>query len=371
MNDLISRRFRLAREKAGLTQAQLSEKLGFKDRQTVAAIEAGQRKLSAEELVRAMEVLGVDVEYFTDGFRLVGEGRFSWRVDKSATQTLLSAFEERAGRWIATYRRLGEIQGVKTAVLQPRLGLNERSSFEDAATAGEALSREWALGDKPALLLERAVETHLGSLVLYVDAPRGISGAACLVPGLSTIVINRNELEGRRHYDLAHEVFHLLTWEQMPPEHQESIEATYRGKGRHKRIEQLADNFAAALLMPERILTPLWQARKDQDIHAWLNRTAAEFLVSAKALKWRLANLGWLTQADLLHINDTRLTANGRPKGEQPTPRLFCEAFVRRLHTALAKGQLSVRRAARLLELSLDGLAQLFQDYRLPVPFDL
>jgi Zn-dependent peptidase ImmA (M78 family)/DNA-binding XRE family transcriptional regulator len=371
MTDLIAKRLKYARERLGLTQAQLSEKLGFKDRQTVAAIEAGQRKLSAEELVRAMQVLGVDVDYFTDGFRLVGEGRFSWRVDQRATETRLSAFEERAGRWIATYRRLGELQGVKPAVLQPRLGLHERSSFEEAAAAGEALSREWALGDTPALLLERAIETNLGSLVLYVDAPRGISGAACLIPGFSTIVINRNELEGRRHDDLAHEVFHLLTWEQMPPAHEESIETHHRGKGRHKRIEQLAEHFAAALLMPERVLASLWQARQEQDLHVWLNRTAAEFLVSAKALKWRLANLGWLTQADLLDISDARLTANGRPKEEQSTPPIFCEAFVRRLHTALAKGQLSVRRAASLLELTFDGLAQLFQDYRLPVPFDL
>jgi Zn-dependent peptidase ImmA (M78 family)/DNA-binding XRE family transcriptional regulator len=371
MTELIAKRLKYAREKLGLTQAQLSEKLGFKDRQTVAAIEAGQRKLSAEELVRAMQVLGVDVDYFTDGFRLVGEGRFSWRVDRSATENLLSAFEERAGRWIATYRRLGEIQGVKTAVLQPRLGLNECSSFEDAAAAGEALGREWTLGDKPALMLERAIETNLGSLVLYVDAPKSISGAACQVPNLNAILINLTEPEGRRHYDLAHEVFHLLTWEQMPPEHMEPTESNYRGKGRHKRIEQLADNFAAALLMPERMLTPLWQARNEQDFHVWLNRTAAEFLVSARALKWRLTNLGWLTQADLLDITDAKLTANGRRKGEQQTPRRFCEAFVRRLHVALAKGQLSVRRAATLLELPIDGLAQLFRDYRLPVPFDL
>src|SRR5574337_1675863 len=129
MTELINRRLKYGREKLGLTQAQISQKLGFKDRQTVSAIEAGQRKVTAEELLRAMEVLGVDVDYFTDGFRLVGEGRFSWRVDKSATANLLSSFEERAGRWIATYRRLGEIQGVKTAILQPRLGLNERSSF--------------------------------------------------------------------------------------------------------------------------------------------------------------------------------------------------------------------------------------------------
>ena len=371
MNDLINKRLKMAREKAGLTQAQLAEKLGFKDRQTLAAIESGQRKLSAEELVRAIRVLNVDLDYLTDGFRLVGEGKFSWRADKNATENLLSAFEERAGRWIATYRRLGEIQGIKTTVLQPRLALNERSSFEEASADGEALGTEWGLGDTPALALERAIETNLGALVLYVDAPKGISGAACLLPGLNTILINRNEPEGRRNYDLAHETFHLLTWEQMPPEHKEPIEGNHRGKGRHKRVEQLADNFAAALLMPERVLKVFWLAREKQDINVWLNRTAAEFLVSAKALKWRLTNLGWLSKSDHFDINDAKLTANGRPRKEQSVPRIFCEPFVRRLHTALAKGQLSVRRAASLLETTFDGLSELFRAYGLPVPFDL
>lgn len=371
MNELINRRLKYAREQHGLTQAQLTEKLGFKDRQTLAAIEAGQRKVSAEELLRAMQVLSVDLDFLTDGFRLVGEGSFSWRVDRKATDELLGKFEERAGRWIATYRRLGEIQGVRTTVLQPRLALNERSTFEDAAAAGEALGLEWELGEKPAIALERAIETRLGALLLYVDAPRGISGAACVLPGLNTILINRNESEGRRNYDLAHETFHLLTWEQMPPEHREAIQGDRRGKSRHNRVEQLADNFAAALLMPERALAPFWQARGNEDINAWLNRTASEFLVSAQALKWRLANLGWLTRADLLDVIDARLTANGRPEKEQQTPRLYCDSFVRRLHVALAKGQLSVRRAASLLETTIEDLADLFRAYQLPVPFDL
>lgn len=371
MKDIISRRLKYAREQRGLTQAQLTEKLGFKDRQTPAAIEAGQRKLSAEELVRAMQVLGVDLDFFTDGFRLVGEGSFSWRADRKATEEMLSDFEERAGRWIATYRRLGEIQGVKATLLQPRLGLNERSTFEEAAAAGEALGLEWELGDRPAIALERAIETRLGALLLFVDAPRGISGAACMLPGLNAILINRKEPEGRRNYDLAHETFHLLTWAQMPPEHREAIQGDRRGKSRHNRVEQLADNFAAALLMPERALAPLWKARGTEDIHAWLNRTASDFLVTALALKWRVTNLGWLTKADSLDVIEARLTANGRPRQEQQTPRLYCEAFVRRLHVALAKGQLSVRRAASLLETSIDDLAELFRGYQLPVPFDL
>lgn len=368
MNELITRRIKAAREGLGFTQAQLSEKLGFKDRQTLAAIEAGQRKLSAEELLRAVKVLGVDLDYFTDGFRLVGEGKFSWRTAKNATPKMLGEFEERAGRWIATYRRLGEGKDAPASPLQFRLTLSDKSTFEEARAAADALAREWDLGEIPALRLEARVRERLGALVLYVDAPPGISGAACQLPGLNSILINRNEPEGRRHYDLAHETFHLLTWEQMPPEHRET-EIPRGGKG--KRIEQLADNFASAVLMPERTLAPRWQARGKREIHAWLNATATDLLVTAVALKWRLVQLGWLGMADLPDIRDQRLTANGRPKKDQPIPKLFSMEFVQRLHQALSEGDLSVRRAASLLETTIEDLADLFRAYELTVPFNL
>jgi len=366
VKELINRRLKAAREKLGLTQAQLAEKLGFKDRQTLAAIEVGQRKVSAEELVRAVQALGLDLEYFTDSFRLAGEGRFSWRTNRDASPELLKAFEEKAGRWIATWRRLGELQGAKLSALQPALALSEHSSFETAQAAAEALVEEWQLGNVPAAMLEAAIR-KLGTLVLYVEPPQSISGAACQVPGANTILINRKEPEGRRHYDLAHELFHLLTWEQMPPEHAET--GTPQGT-KAKRIEQLADNFAAALLMPERLLRPRWQARAENDIHRWLNSTASDFLVTAKALKWRLANLGWLTKGDLLQINDAKLTFNGRSKNQQPPPGLFSTDFVQRLHIAIAKGQLSVRRAAEILDLTTVALAEIFRSHDRPVPFD-
>jgi Zn-dependent peptidase ImmA (M78 family)/transcriptional regulator with XRE-family HTH domain len=368
---VISRRLKHAREKLDLTQAELSAKLGFKDRQTLAAIEAGQRKVSAEELLKAMQVLGVDLEFLTDPLRLIGEGAFSWRADRKVSAGLLEKFEDKAGRWIATYRQLGEDQGIKPTLLRKTLPLNARSTFEDAMAAAEALGAEWRLGERPAQDLERAIERELGALVLYVDAPKGISGAACQLPGLNTILINRNEPEGRRHYDLAHECFHLLTWEQMPPEHTEPLEAAYRGKGTQKRIEQLADNFASALLMPERALEPLWKARGDEEIHRWLNRTASAFLVTAQALKWRLTNLGWLSKGDHFAIQDAKLTANGRPEAEQKKPRLYNQDFVKRLQTGIEKGQLSVRRAASLLGCTIEDLADLFRDHGLPVPFDV
>jgi Zn-dependent peptidase ImmA (M78 family)/DNA-binding XRE family transcriptional regulator len=368
MTDVITRRLKHAREKAGLNQSQLSARLGFKDRQTLTAIEAGQRKITAEELLRAIEVLGVDLEYFTDSFRLVGEGRFSWRAARDVGADRLGEFEDRAGRWIATYRELGPPQETEPDPLQPRLPLTERSIYEDARAAAESLGKAWNLGDIPAFRLEARVRDRLGALVLFVDAPPHISGAACQLPRLNTILINRHDPEGRRHYDLAHETFHLLTWEQMPPEHWEG-EIPRGGKGR--RVEQLADNFASALLMPERALAPRWQARGEKEIHEWLNATASKLLVTAVALKWRLVQLGWLGKGDLVHIQDARLTANGRPEREQPLPKLFSPEFVQRLHEALAHGRLSVRRAAGLLEMTIDDLADLFRSYELTVPFDL
>ena len=370
MNELIGRRLKAARERLALTQAQLSEKLGFKDRQTLAAIEAGQRKVSAEELLRAINVLALDLDYFTDSFRLTGEGRFSWRTQEGAPNKLLEEFEDKAGRWIATWRRLGELQGAKTSALQPSLALSERSSFEQAQVAAEKLVEEWKLGDVPADALENAIH-YLGILVLYVEPPQPISGAACKVPGANAIFINRKEPEGRRHFDLAHELFHILTWEQMPPEHAERAELQYQGKGKHKRIEQLANNFAAALLMPERVLQQRWQAYQDQEIHQRLNATASDFLVAAIALKWRLTNLGWLSKKDLEKINDAKLTFNGRPNDQRPQPALFSAEFVKRLHTGFAKGQLSVRRAAEIFDLTIESLADLFREHKLSVPFDL
>ena len=70
-------------------------------RQSLTSIEAGERAVSPKELVKAAECLGVEMDLFTDPYRLVGEGRFSFRADGVSEETIRS-FEERAGRWVAT-----------------------------------------------------------------------------------------------------------------------------------------------------------------------------------------------------------------------------------------------------------------------------
>jgi XRE family transcriptional regulator, fatty acid utilization regulator len=365
----IGSRLKAARERAGLTQAQLAEALGFEHRQTLASVEAGERRLSADELIRAVDVLGLDLDFFTDSFRLVGEGRFSFRAHAHVASDVLDQFEDRAGRWIATYRELDAAEGGEPRWLEHKLALTPRSTFEEAEAAGESLVRRWGLGKRPAESLRRAMEEELRILVLHVDAPAGISGAASQVSGLNTVLVNRAEPEGRRHYDLAHELFHILTWDVMPPDRLESADVP-RG-GRTRRVEQLAENFAAAVLMPETVLRERWQSRdRYTDLHEWLNATAEDLRVSAVACKWRCHNLGLLSQADVLDINDQLLVANGRPSDAAPSPRRFSQRFVSRIAVGIDAGRLSVKRAASLVGCSLAELADLLTVYGIEPRFE-
>src|SRR5271166_5665882 len=136
MTNLIGARIKALREERRLSQDDLARLFGFKDRQTVSAIETGERRVSAEELVLAVQKLGQPLEYFTDPFMLVGEGRFSWRQTDVGPQRL-SAYERNAGRWIAAFRAIAPQVGRAAPLLRRALGISRHHRFEEAMDAGE------------------------------------------------------------------------------------------------------------------------------------------------------------------------------------------------------------------------------------------
>lgn len=345
-----------------LNQAELSTQLGFPVRQTLSNIEAGKRKVTAEELMKFMRVLQKDLSYFTDPFLMLEEVAVSWRA-RDVPKTL-DAFEAKMMPVVAAYRELAPDLGFARNVLVPQLPLTLRSSFEDAAAAAGRLVQEWELGKTPSRTLARAAEQRLNLLVLMVDAPVGISGAALHLPEFDTILINRNETAGRRNYDLGHELFHLLTWHGMPPDRVDEEDTTGKKK---KRVESLAEAFTSALLMPAESIQAAWQDRKDAEVHGWLKDTARAWGVSGQALLWRLVNLGFLRKVDLLKINQARLVQGA----DQSRPKRFSRHYVTCLHQGLDRGLISVRRLAGLLHCTLENLGDLFREYALEPPFDL
>ena len=314
-NSTIKYRLQYLRQRHGLTQESLAAALGFKDRQTLSQIETGDRKLSSQEMVKAAEVFGVNLDYFTDPFELAGEGHFSWRQNGTQPQ-VLDDFELMAGKWIAAYRHLSRIKGEVVNSSTRRVALHRQSTFEEAIAEGEMMGKALQLGPIPAESLSEALQEKLDTLVLEVDTALGISGAACRLSQLNAIVINRNETQARRNYDMAHELFHLLTWDTMPPPRVEVERPTDRNI---KRVEQLADNFAAGLLMPTPLIEKLVERSalpKGAPLAAWFNANAQLLGVSAVALQWRLVNMGKLSKADM--VAEDFLRHNGDTQKPKP-----------------------------------------------------
>ena len=335
---LIGYRVKAAREAAGWTQDRLAEAMDLKDRQSVSDIENGKRALKPDELVLLTDTLDRELDFFLDPFQVVGEAQFSWRASPGLAEDSLDGFELRAGQWIGLLRWLREKEQDRFNPLKHTLRLTAQSSYEDVIARAESLVEALDLGVVPAERLAEKIEEELDIPVLYVDTietPEGdsISGATCHLQDMGMILINRNEPETRRFFDLAHELFHALTWDAMKPDHRESNSVEDRAKG--KRIEQLANNFAAALLMPQASLA-------------------------------NLINLNWIgtETRDALQQEHQRPSVAG-------TPKRFSPAFINMLHRAIDRGHLSARKAAKAMGATLTQLVDLFAEHSLPTPFEL
>lgn len=64
LRERIGLRLRIARESAGLSQGQVAKKMDL-HRPTISEMEAGRRRVSAEELKELAELYGVGIEWIT------------------------------------------------------------------------------------------------------------------------------------------------------------------------------------------------------------------------------------------------------------------------------------------------------------------
>lgn len=349
-----------------LTQDQVCEAMGFKDRQTLSDIETGKRAVKSEELSKFSDVLDQEYDFFLDPFSVVAEAQYSWRASEDVPKEVLDSFQARAGGWVGMLRWLRAQAPAGYSPLGFSLRLDSNSTYEQAQSKAEQLVEQLQLGTVPSLKLAECIEKKLDIPVLFVDAetksaPGTISGAACHMAELGVILVNRRESAARRNFDLAHELFHTLTWEQIKPVYRESNSIEERKRTR--RVEQLADNFAGALLMPRSSLDALIDPARRKDVQH-LADVAAQLRVSVTALSWRLKVLGRIDDATRENLARVR-----RPDAAAELPKPFSESFVKQLHVALDKGRVTARKAARTLGLPLHELASLFTVYELSDPF--
>jgi len=370
INILIHTRIKIERERAGLSQEELASRAGLPARQTITEIENGKREIKAWELAKIADVLAVDIHTFLAREHSVGKQSYVfWRQvpNEKERQRLENMFFKMCEAY-ALVERLVEPKAPLTKEL-PLVQLDIRkASFREIFDLAKDVRTALVLGERPGCLLTRTLEEDYG--VKIFDCPVNSDCSAACAKGDfgSAILLNSDQPIWRRTYSCAHELFHLITWN-------ESLFESLRDATKlKKRNEQLSDVFAAGLLMPgDQVKADLHQLAQENKIkHADIISLATKYGVSTIALLWRLHNIGCISKevVEQLQKDKTFKELDRAQRSNQEAGERLPARFVRLVFQAVTHGKLSRAKAADMLGVALIDLPEAFRSAGFVEPHD-
>jgi Zn-dependent peptidase ImmA (M78 family)/transcriptional regulator with XRE-family HTH domain len=269
----LGQRIAAARAEAGMTQADLAAGIGL-ERTALVRVEAGDRKVTATELVALAGVLGRPVDWFfteppaavVSRRRDPAVGGFSRKLDLAL---------ELAARDVAFL--------VKRRIIAPaERTLHEMpTTYQGAEDLALRIRAEAGLPDGPLRDLQ-AVAEGLGLLGFsFALGPDAGDAASVQVEDYGVAVINGSTDPGRRRFSLAHEFGHHLVGDAYEP-------APRLGGS---DSERMLNAFAAYLLMPRTAVLSIWKEISPQSVRRAAIAVAVRFSVSWTAACNQLRNL--------------------------------------------------------------------------------
>lgn len=298
--EVLDKRIMAARQSAGFSITKAAQKLGFKNYQTLSAIEKGARNINAHELIMMARLYGRSLEYFLES-DVASDPVPLWRKEK---KTDVNQIQRQFLSFLEHYSNLEHLFGLKRRWkdVQKNYDRDDFSidGFERADKLGAEIHNLLDLGSRPSFNLLNVLENKLRFKIFHLSLRMGVSGASVVDNTMGVgILINAKDAPWRRNFDLAHELFHIITWDVFSPEE--------IGNGTIKtRPEQYADIFASSLLLPEaHLLDTLKETAADNEIRVIDTiELAKEFDVSTEAILWRLVNLKKLKKSQALKVLD-------------------------------------------------------------------
>ncbi len=349
---VLNQRLMSARKAAGFSIAQAAQKLEFKNYQTLSSIEKGARSVNVHELVEMARLYGRKIEYFLEP-ETISDPVPLWRKTRK-TDTI--KIQRQFVAFLENYSSLEQLLGLKRRWKDIQKNYDRDdfyiNGFEQAEKLGFQIHNLLDLGSRPSLNLMNILENKLRFKILHIPLENGVSGASVVDNTLGVgVLINANDAPWRRNFDLAHELFHIITWDVF------SLEEI--GDGLTKtRPEQYADIFASSLLLPENHLR---EALKEITIDSNIRivdiiELGKEFGVSTEAVLWRLVNLNIIKKATAQKLlktpnfrdldRDMRQELYGKEK-----PLKFPSRFISLACRCLMEGKISRGTFAEYLEI--------------------
>ncbi|RKF32293.1 hypothetical protein BCY89_13935 [Sphingobacterium siyangense] len=132
--------------------------------------------------------------------------------------------------------------------------------------------------------------------LVYYTFEDDISGVLVLNDDSTTIGVNQGQHNVRRRFTIAHELGHFILHKDQGKMFMDKIlfrKNSNQYSEKQEQLEKEANNFAANILMPEKIVKKLFsESIKDFYDDLSIQKLAERFEVSASAMTYRLINLG-------------------------------------------------------------------------------
>jgi Zn-dependent peptidase ImmA (M78 family)/transcriptional regulator with XRE-family HTH domain len=344
-NLLIGSAIRAARESLEWNQLRLAESVGFASAQIISSIENGQRELKASELLRIAKSLRISVETLLRGEQPIAN-QVQWRErDPNAGKEIESKFVERARR----YARLEEWCQCTVTKVPGTLQLESGCSFERVKNEADNIRLYMKLGGRPALSLAKTLEEDYGVKIFYDSLGETGAGMSARGDFGCAVLLNVDQAPWRRNFSLGHELFHLLSPDELSAESPD-------------RLEQLANCFSSNVLLPPEAIYDFIKLKAAGGKIAYRDivELAREFCVSSEAVIWRLVGLGTMKKEEAQRLlNDDVFRAIDKasfPRWDRPSP--LPERYRRLAVLAYERGKLGVARLAEFLESNIIDVAE-------------
>lgn len=282
----IAHKLQSARQALNLTIQEVSSRLGFDSYQILSNIEKAERPVRAHELAKLAKIYCKDIRYFLIEEEDLVQPLVVWRDKTDNPQ--VKVLENRFLQYCTNYYNLEQKSSstITSLFQEPTIDISS-FSYPQAEEIAFEYWKNLQLGSRPALTLRNILEEKLSIKILYLDLSKCGSGASAKGKFGSAVLLNSCNAPWRRNYDLAHEFFHLVTWEEL------SVEKAHSQDGSKNETEKLANCFASSILLPEEIVKSEFNRRLRNNTISFLDiiDMAREFGVSTSALIFRLVNL--------------------------------------------------------------------------------
>ncbi len=285
-----------ARIKRGMTQEDAAKVIDVA-RTTITAIEKGERRIKAGELIKLAQAFGRQVSDFVrpvpkiEPFQVQFRGPYT-RTDEDAAA--IATYIDELERLCRNYL---ELEQITSSPLMRKYPLEYEIAGLRTAQAAESVAIEernrLGLGDGPIPILRDILEQDVGLRIFYLPLhPSKFSAIYLYTEQLGgCIAINSLHPEERRRWSLAHDYAHFLVHRYKPTV---LIEEGYQ---RLPESERFADDFALYFLMPTAGLTRRFndiRRMKGKITPADLCTLAHYYGVSVAAITLRLEDLNLL-----------------------------------------------------------------------------